>query len=190
MDGTIAIFDVIRAKFLYNLEGHYMPVRSLVFFPSVLGFKVCAIIRRAFQVLRAWRWRRDKYMRGEACVESRNFLFMLLVYTCYCLLPEMLQGAFWIYETEPVELPTYWEIKRACVAIACWRPTWRPISIFKNSEYWDWYISLWYWDWYIALWYWDWYIVLWLIYHILLVTDIFCIEESCKLALYSPWQRL
>ena len=38
-------------------------------------------------------------------VESGNF-FMLLVYTCCCLLPEMLQGAFWIYETEPVELPT------------------------------------------------------------------------------------
>uniref|UniRef100_A0A0C9S4R3 TSA: Wollemia nobilis Ref_Wollemi_Transcript_22636_1472 transcribed RNA sequence n=1 Tax=Wollemia nobilis TaxID=56998 RepID=A0A0C9S4R3_9CONI len=34
MDGTIAVFDVPRAKFLYNLEGHYMPVRSLVFSPT------------------------------------------------------------------------------------------------------------------------------------------------------------
>ena len=34
MDGTIAIFDVTRGKFLYNLEGHYMPVRSLVFSPT------------------------------------------------------------------------------------------------------------------------------------------------------------
>lgn len=34
MDGTIAIFDVMRGKFLYNLEGHYMPVRSLAFSPT------------------------------------------------------------------------------------------------------------------------------------------------------------
>ncbi|XVE54026.1 hypothetical protein DITRI_Ditri03aG0049500 [Diplodiscus trichospermus] len=34
MDGTISIFDVARAKFLHHLEGHYMPVRSLVFSPE------------------------------------------------------------------------------------------------------------------------------------------------------------
>ncbi|XP_047309194.1 WD repeat-containing protein VIP3 [Impatiens glandulifera] len=33
MDGSISIFDVIRAKFLHHLEGHFMPVRSLVFSP-------------------------------------------------------------------------------------------------------------------------------------------------------------
>lgn len=33
MDGMISIFDVARAKFLHNLEGHFMPVRSLVFSP-------------------------------------------------------------------------------------------------------------------------------------------------------------
>ncbi|XP_050217954.1 WD repeat-containing protein VIP3 [Mercurialis annua] len=33
MDGTISVFDVARAKFLHHLEGHYMPVRSLVFSP-------------------------------------------------------------------------------------------------------------------------------------------------------------
>ncbi|KAJ9688063.1 hypothetical protein PVL29_014020 [Vitis rotundifolia] len=33
MDGTISIFDVNRAKFLHHLEGHYMPVRSLVYSP-------------------------------------------------------------------------------------------------------------------------------------------------------------
>ncbi|KAI6679688.1 hypothetical protein NL676_033569 [Syzygium grande] len=33
MDGTISIFDVARAKFLHHLEGHFMPVRSLVFSP-------------------------------------------------------------------------------------------------------------------------------------------------------------
>lgn len=33
MDGTISVFDVSRAKFLHNLEGHFMPVRSLVFSP-------------------------------------------------------------------------------------------------------------------------------------------------------------
>ncbi|MQL89065.1 hypothetical protein Taro_021639 [Colocasia esculenta] len=33
MDGTIAVFDVARAKFLHHLEGHYMPVRSLVYSP-------------------------------------------------------------------------------------------------------------------------------------------------------------
>ncbi|XVE97938.1 hypothetical protein REPUB_Repub03eG0062000 [Reevesia pubescens] len=34
MDGTISIFDVARAKFLFHLDGHYMPVRSLVFSPE------------------------------------------------------------------------------------------------------------------------------------------------------------
>lgn len=34
MDGTISIFDVARAKFLHQLEGHSMPVRSLVFSPT------------------------------------------------------------------------------------------------------------------------------------------------------------
>ncbi|KAK1280833.1 Anaphase-promoting complex subunit 4 [Acorus gramineus] len=34
VDGTVSIFDVARAKFLHHLEGHYMPVRSLVFSPS------------------------------------------------------------------------------------------------------------------------------------------------------------
>ncbi|KAI5674319.1 hypothetical protein M9H77_14683 [Catharanthus roseus] len=34
MDGTISIFDVARAKFLYHLEGHCMPVRSLVYSPA------------------------------------------------------------------------------------------------------------------------------------------------------------
>ncbi|KAJ7979288.1 WD repeat-containing protein [Quillaja saponaria] len=34
MDGTISVFDVARAKFLHHLEGHYMPVRSLVYSPS------------------------------------------------------------------------------------------------------------------------------------------------------------
>jgi WD repeat-containing protein 61 len=33
MDGTVAIFDVARAKLLHTLEGHSMPVRSLVFSP-------------------------------------------------------------------------------------------------------------------------------------------------------------
>lgn len=33
MDGTISIFDVARAKFLHHLEGHLMPVRSLVYSP-------------------------------------------------------------------------------------------------------------------------------------------------------------
>ncbi|KAM7519663.1 hypothetical protein LguiB_018625 [Lonicera macranthoides] len=31
MDGTISVFDVARAKFLHHLEGHSMPVRSLVY---------------------------------------------------------------------------------------------------------------------------------------------------------------
>lgn len=31
MDGTIAVFDVGHAKFLHHLDGHYMPVQSLVF---------------------------------------------------------------------------------------------------------------------------------------------------------------
>ncbi|CAH9101833.1 unnamed protein product [Cuscuta epithymum] len=35
MDGTISVFDVSRAKFLHFLEGHCMPVRSLVFSPSL-----------------------------------------------------------------------------------------------------------------------------------------------------------
>lgn len=33
MDGTIAIFDVAKGKLLHTLEGHNMPVRSLVFSP-------------------------------------------------------------------------------------------------------------------------------------------------------------
>ncbi|XP_039146183.1 LOW QUALITY PROTEIN: WD repeat-containing protein VIP3 [Dioscorea cayenensis subsp. rotundata] len=33
MDGTIAVFDVARAKFLHHLDGHYMPVRSMVYSP-------------------------------------------------------------------------------------------------------------------------------------------------------------
>ncbi|CAL5398544.1 unnamed protein product [Camellia sinensis] len=33
MDGTISVFDVSRAKFLHHLEGHFMPVRSLVYSP-------------------------------------------------------------------------------------------------------------------------------------------------------------
>ncbi|XP_031502031.1 WD repeat-containing protein VIP3 [Nymphaea colorata] len=33
MDGVISVFDVARAKFLHHLEGHFMPVRSLVFSP-------------------------------------------------------------------------------------------------------------------------------------------------------------
>ncbi|CAA6668932.1 unnamed protein product [Spirodela intermedia] len=33
MDGTIAVFDVARAKLLHQLEGHFMPVRSLVYSP-------------------------------------------------------------------------------------------------------------------------------------------------------------
>ncbi|KAF5726080.1 hypothetical protein HS088_TW23G00820 [Tripterygium wilfordii] len=31
MDGTISIFDVARAKFLHHLEGHSMPLGSLVY---------------------------------------------------------------------------------------------------------------------------------------------------------------
>lgn len=34
VDGTISVFDVARAKFLHFLDGHSMPVRSLVFSPS------------------------------------------------------------------------------------------------------------------------------------------------------------
>lgn len=34
MDGTISVFDVARAKFLHHLDGHYMPVRSLVYSPD------------------------------------------------------------------------------------------------------------------------------------------------------------
>ena len=33
MDGTVAIFDSTRGKLLHHLEGHNMPVRSLVFSP-------------------------------------------------------------------------------------------------------------------------------------------------------------
>lgn len=33
MDGSVNVFDVSRAKFLHQLEGHHMPVRSLVFSP-------------------------------------------------------------------------------------------------------------------------------------------------------------
>ena len=33
MDGTVAVFDVARAKLLHTLEGHTMPVRSLSFSP-------------------------------------------------------------------------------------------------------------------------------------------------------------
>ncbi|MCE3216617.1 WD repeat-containing protein vip3 [Datura stramonium] len=35
VDGTISVFDVARAKFLHFLDGHNMPVRSLVFSPSL-----------------------------------------------------------------------------------------------------------------------------------------------------------
>lgn len=43
MDGTIAVFDVERAKLLHHLEGHFMPVRSLVFSPTTprLLFTAC-----------------------------------------------------------------------------------------------------------------------------------------------------
>ncbi|KAA3477157.1 WD repeat-containing protein VIP3-like [Gossypium australe] len=40
IDGTISIFDVTHAKFLHHLEGHYMPVRSLVFSPEPDGRKL------------------------------------------------------------------------------------------------------------------------------------------------------
>ncbi|KAE8688469.1 WD repeat-containing protein VIP3 [Hibiscus syriacus] len=40
MDGTISVFDVALAKFLHHLEGHYMPVRSLVFSPEPDGRKL------------------------------------------------------------------------------------------------------------------------------------------------------
>ncbi|CAL4978981.1 unnamed protein product [Urochloa decumbens] len=33
MDGTIAVYDTNRMKFLHHLEGHHMPVRSMVFSP-------------------------------------------------------------------------------------------------------------------------------------------------------------
>ncbi|XP_078435852.1 transducin/WD40 repeat-like superfamily protein [Wolffia australiana] len=33
MDGTIAVFDVARGKLLHQLDGHFMPVRSLVYSP-------------------------------------------------------------------------------------------------------------------------------------------------------------
>lgn len=43
MDGTICVFDVHRAKFLHHLEGHFMPVRSLVYSPldSRVLFSAC-----------------------------------------------------------------------------------------------------------------------------------------------------
>ncbi|GAV72975.1 WD40 domain-containing protein [Cephalotus follicularis] len=34
MDGTISVFDLERGKFLHHLEGHFMPVRSLVYSPT------------------------------------------------------------------------------------------------------------------------------------------------------------
>lgn len=34
MDGTVSVFDTDRGKFLHHLEGHCMPVRSLVFSPA------------------------------------------------------------------------------------------------------------------------------------------------------------
>jgi WD repeat-containing protein 61 len=34
MDGTLSVFDVERGKFLHHLEGHSMPVRSLVYSPA------------------------------------------------------------------------------------------------------------------------------------------------------------
>ncbi|KAL3535563.1 hypothetical protein ACH5RR_004024 [Cinchona calisaya] len=40
MDGTISVFDVTRAKFLHHLEGHCMPVRSLVYSPAPLDSRV------------------------------------------------------------------------------------------------------------------------------------------------------
>ncbi|KAK4483672.1 hypothetical protein RD792_010877 [Penstemon davidsonii] len=40
MDGTISIFDVPRAKFLHHLEGHCMPVRSLVYSSAPLDSRV------------------------------------------------------------------------------------------------------------------------------------------------------
>lgn len=40
MDGTISIFDVERGKFLHQLEGHCMPVRSLVYSPVPLDARV------------------------------------------------------------------------------------------------------------------------------------------------------
>ncbi|PKA63013.1 U4/U6 small nuclear ribonucleoprotein PRP4-like protein [Apostasia shenzhenica] len=33
MDGTIAVFDIPRAKFLHHLEGHFTAVRSLIYSP-------------------------------------------------------------------------------------------------------------------------------------------------------------
>ncbi|KAF7826122.1 WD repeat-containing protein VIP3 [Senna tora] len=33
MDGTLSVFDVVRAKFIHHLEGHHMPVRSLAYSP-------------------------------------------------------------------------------------------------------------------------------------------------------------
>ena len=79
---------------------------------------------------------------------------------------------------EPVEL-------RASVSTACWRPTWRPISVFKTYLKTNLSIQNTETD----------------ILHcdtetdILLVIDIFCILKKLvyahlKLAFYSPWQRL
>lgn len=40
MDGTISVFDVPRAKFMHHLEGHCMPVRSLVYSSAPLDSRV------------------------------------------------------------------------------------------------------------------------------------------------------
>lgn len=40
MDGTISVFDVTRSKFLHHLEGHCMPVRSLVYSTAPLDSRV------------------------------------------------------------------------------------------------------------------------------------------------------
>lgn len=40
MDGTISVFDVGRSKFLHHLEGHCMPVRSLVYSSAPLDSRV------------------------------------------------------------------------------------------------------------------------------------------------------
>ncbi|KAG8367190.1 hypothetical protein BUALT_Bualt16G0046900 [Buddleja alternifolia] len=40
MDGTISVFDVTRSKFLHHLEGHCMPVRSLVYSSAPLDSRV------------------------------------------------------------------------------------------------------------------------------------------------------
>ncbi|KAL6496475.1 WD repeat-containing protein vip3 [Orobanche gracilis] len=40
MDGTISVFDVARAKFMHHLEGHCMPVRSLVYSMAPLDSRI------------------------------------------------------------------------------------------------------------------------------------------------------